>query len=126
MNPRKVRRTEDYHFYSLMELFEYFSNFLSREETDSAVRESAHGFVLRQFETEEGTRLQFVKRCEFAMDLLAQLKEVGVYPGFKKSNRERGGSRSPFERFISAFRGQKYVQVEKPSAWMGGQCSEIE
>lgn len=90
MIPIKDRRSEDYHFYSLMELFEYFSNFLSREEMDTVVRESAQGFVPRQFESEEGTRLQFVKKCEYGMDTLAQLKEAGVYTGLKAFNKEKG------------------------------------
>ncbi len=94
MNPRKERRSEEYHFYSLMELFEYFSNFLSREEMDTVVRESAQGFVPRQYETEEVTRLQFVRKCEYAMDTLAQLKEAGVYTGLKEFNKERGESTS--------------------------------
>lgn len=91
---KRERRSEDYHFYSLLELFEYFANFLSREEIDTAVRESAQGFVPRQFETEEMTRLQFVKKCEYAMDTLAQLKEAGVYGGLKAFNQERGNPKS--------------------------------
>lgn len=90
----KERRSEDYHFYSLMELFEYYSNFLSREEMDTVIRESAQGFVPHQFESEEMTRLQFVKKCEYGMDTLAQLKDAVVYTGLKEFNQDRGESQS--------------------------------
>lgn len=33
--PKEERRSDGYHFYSLLELCEYFSNFLSREEMDT-------------------------------------------------------------------------------------------
>ena len=90
MNPNKDRRSEDYNFHSLMALFEYFSNSLSSEEMDNVVRESSQGFSPRQFESEEITRLQFLKKCEYGMDTLAQLKEVGVYTGLKDFKREEG------------------------------------
>lgn len=86
---KRDRRSEDFHFYSLLELFDYFSNFLSSEEMDTAVRESAQGFTPRQFETDEMIRLQFVKKCEFVMDTLAQLKEAGVYTRLEEFNEER-------------------------------------
>ncbi len=89
MKMKKERRSEEHHFYSLMELFEFFSNFLSLEEMDTVVRESAQGFVARHFESEERTRLQFVKKCEYAMDMVAQLKEAGDRTGLKEFRSER-------------------------------------
>jgi len=77
------KRSEVYHFNSLLELFENFSTCLSTIEMDLVVRESAQNFVSRQLESKERTRLQFVKKCEFGMRTLIKLKGEELFPRLK-------------------------------------------
>src|SRR5262245_55868688 len=61
------RRTGRYTFTSMKALVNYFGTWLSEEEIDGMVKHAKIGFAIRSGATEEETRLQFLKKCEYSM-----------------------------------------------------------
>ena len=61
------RRTGRYTFTSLKALRGYFGAWLAEEEIEELVETAKIGFVQRAGCSEEETRLQFLKKCEYQM-----------------------------------------------------------
>ena len=80
-DPGAERRTNIYRFHTLLELLEYFSEFLSAQQMEAVIRDSARVFMEREWASEQETRLQFVKKCEYLMEALVALKESAVRHG---------------------------------------------
>ena len=59
------RRTDRYTFTSLKALNRYFSAWLPEEEIEDLVNEAKGGFKTRNGCSDEETRLQFLKKCEY-------------------------------------------------------------
>ena len=76
--PGSERRNAEYRFQSLLELLEYYSEFLSDQQCEAVIRDSARVFVERGYVSEQETRLQFVKKCEYLMEALVAMKEVSI------------------------------------------------
>jgi hypothetical protein len=70
------RRNNIYRFHTLMELLDHFSEFLSAQQMEAVVRDAAKVFVERDWASEQETRLQFVKKCEYIMEALVTMKEA--------------------------------------------------
>jgi hypothetical protein len=65
--PLDERRTDNYTFTNMKGLFRYFSNWLDDEDIDAVIEQSKQGFVHRAGCDEEITKLQFIKKCEYAL-----------------------------------------------------------
>lgn len=65
--PLDERRTSRYTFTSLKALRGYFSAWLPEEEIEELVENAKIGFTRRAGCSEEETRLQFLKKCEYQM-----------------------------------------------------------
>jgi hypothetical protein len=61
------RRTHRYTFTSMKALRGYFSTWLPEERIEELVENAKIGFVPRSGNSEEETRLQFLKKCEYQM-----------------------------------------------------------
>jgi len=73
-NARDERRNDTYRFHTLLELLDHYSEFLSAQQMEAVVRDAAKVFVERHWASEQETRLQFVKKCEFIMEALLTMK----------------------------------------------------
>lgn len=83
-DPGADRRNNIYRFHTLLELLEHFSDFLSAQQMEAVIRDSARVFVEREWASEQETRLQFIKKCEYLMEALVAMKESSVRHGLPK------------------------------------------
>lgn len=65
--PLDERRTDNYTFTNLKGLIRYFSSWLDEEEIDEVIEQSKSGFKVRSGCGPEETRLQMIKKCEYAL-----------------------------------------------------------
>lgn len=65
--PVVERRTDRYTFTSRKALDRYFSAWLDKDEIEAIVESARTGFIVREGCGEELTRLQFLKKCEYAL-----------------------------------------------------------
>lgn len=75
------RRNDIYLFHTLFELLEYYAEFLSAQQMETVIRDSAQLFVERGSASERETRLQYIKKCEQLMEALVSMKESGLRHG---------------------------------------------
>lgn len=75
------RRNDIYRFHTLQEMLEYFSDFLSAQQMEAVIRDSARVFVEREWASEQESRLQFIKKCEYVMEALVAMKEGALRHG---------------------------------------------
>lgn len=61
------RRTDNYTFTNLKGLIRYFSSWLEEEEIDAVIENSKTGFKIRAGCGPEETKLQMIKKCEYAL-----------------------------------------------------------
>lgn len=61
------RRTNRYTFTSMKALQGYFSTWLAEEDIRQVVEDAKVGFIVRRGASQEETRLQFLKKCEYCM-----------------------------------------------------------
>jgi hypothetical protein len=61
------RRTDNYTFTNLKGLVRYFSTWLDEEDIDEVIENSKVGFVVRAGSSNEATKLQLIKKCEYAL-----------------------------------------------------------
>jgi hypothetical protein len=61
------RRTDNYTFTNLKGLVRYFSTWLEEEDIDEVVKNSKQGFTVRAGCDNEETKLQLLKKCEYAL-----------------------------------------------------------
>ena len=61
------RRTSNYTFTNLKGLIRYFSTWLEEEEIDEVIEKSKQGFVVRTGCSSEETKLQMIKKVEYAL-----------------------------------------------------------
>jgi hypothetical protein len=61
------RRTDNYTFTNLKGLVRYFSTWLDEEDIDEVVKNSKQGFTVRAGCDNEETKLQLLKKCEYAL-----------------------------------------------------------
>jgi hypothetical protein len=65
--PLDERRTDNYTFTNMKGLIRFFSSWLDAEEIGEVIEDSKHGFVIRSGATPEETRLQMIKKVEYAL-----------------------------------------------------------
>ena len=65
--PLDERRTDNYTFTNMKGLVRYFSTWLDEEEIDEVIRASKAGFTVRAGCDNEVTKLQMIKKCEYAL-----------------------------------------------------------
>lgn len=65
--PLDERRTNRYTFTSVKALSRYFSAWLAKEEIEAMVDEAKIGFKNRHGCSDDETRLQFLKKCEYSL-----------------------------------------------------------
>jgi hypothetical protein len=80
-DPRQDRRDNIYRFHTLHELLDLYSDFLSTHQMEAVIRDSGRIFVERDTASEQETRLQFIKKCEYIMETLVSMKEAGIRHG---------------------------------------------
>jgi hypothetical protein len=61
------RRTDNYTFTHLKGLIRYFSSWLDGEEIQEVIENSKIGFTVRAGCDAEETKLQMIKKCEYAL-----------------------------------------------------------
>ena len=61
------RRTDNYTFTNLKGLIRYFSTWLETEDIEQVIEDSKVGFVVRSGCGPEETKLQMIKKCEYAL-----------------------------------------------------------
>ena len=61
------RRTDNYTFINLKGLVRYFSTWLETEDIEQVIEDSKVGFVVRAGCGPEETKLQMIKKCEYAL-----------------------------------------------------------
>ena len=61
------RRTNNYTFTNLKGLIRYFSTWLEKDEIDEVIEDSKQGFIVRAGCTQEETKLQMIKKVEYAL-----------------------------------------------------------
>jgi hypothetical protein len=83
-DPGAERRNNIYRFHTLLELLEHYSEFLSAQQMEAVIRDSARVFVEREWASDQETRLQFIKKCENLMEALVAMKESSVRHGLPK------------------------------------------
>ncbi len=59
-------------------MLEHYSEFLSAQQMEAVIRDSARVFVEREWASEQETRLQFIKKCEYLMEALVAMKESAL------------------------------------------------
>ena len=74
-SPGNERRNSIYRFQTLLELLEHYSQFLSAQQMEAVIRDSARVFVDRSLIGEQETRLQFIKKCEYIMEALVTMRQ---------------------------------------------------
>jgi hypothetical protein len=65
--PVEERRTDRYTFTSRKALDRYFSAWVDEDEIEEVVEAARIGFIVRKGCDEALTRLQFLKKCEYAL-----------------------------------------------------------
>ena len=80
-DPGSDRRNNIYRFHTLLELLDHYSEFLSAQQMEAVIRDSARVFVERDWASEQETRLQFIKKCEYIMEALVSMKEATLKHG---------------------------------------------
>ncbi len=78
------RRNNIFRFHTLLELLGHYSDFLSAQQMEAVIRDSARVFVERDWASEQQTRLQFIKKCEYIMEALVSMKEATVRHGMEE------------------------------------------
>ncbi len=73
---RNDRRDDIYRFQVLSGLLDCYADFLSAQQMETVVRDSARIFVERDSASERETCLQFIKKCECIMEALVSMKEA--------------------------------------------------
>jgi hypothetical protein len=76
-DPVEERRTDRYTFTSRKALNRYFSAWMEEEEIEEVVEAAKIGFIVRKGCDEELTRLQFLKKCEYALVRLIRSGALG-------------------------------------------------
>jgi hypothetical protein len=61
------RRTDNYTFTSMKGLVRYFTTWLDEEEISEVIENSKTGFIVRKGCGPEETKLQMIKKCEYAL-----------------------------------------------------------
>jgi hypothetical protein len=61
------RRTDNYTFTNMKGLVRYFSTWLDEEDIDEVIQASKSGFTIRTGSGKEETKLQMIKKCEYAL-----------------------------------------------------------
>jgi hypothetical protein len=61
------RRTDNYTFTSIKGLSRYFESFLDEEEIEEVIENAKIGFLIRGETSNEETKLQLIKKCEYAL-----------------------------------------------------------
>jgi hypothetical protein len=61
------RRTDNYTFTTLKGLVRYFSTWLEEEDIDEVIQGSKAGFTIRAGCDSGETKLQLIKKCEYAL-----------------------------------------------------------
>ncbi len=61
------RRTDNYTFTNMKGLIRYFSSWLDDEDIDEVIENSKVGFTVRIGCSNEETKLQMIKKCEYAL-----------------------------------------------------------
>ena len=61
------RRTGNYTFTNLKGLIRYFSTWLEKDEIEEVIEGSKRGFVVRTGCSQEETKLQMIKKVEYAL-----------------------------------------------------------
>ncbi len=61
------RRTSNYTFTSMKGLSHYFSSWLEEEEVHQVIENAKVGFTIRDGISNEETKLQMIKKCEYAL-----------------------------------------------------------
>jgi hypothetical protein len=61
------RRTDNYTFTSMKGLVRYFKTWLEEEEIAAVIEDSKNGFIVRKGCGPEETKLQMIKKCEYAL-----------------------------------------------------------
>lgn len=61
------RRTDNYTFLNMKGLVRYFSTWLDEEDIDEVIQASKTGFTVRAGCDNEETKLQMIKKCEYAL-----------------------------------------------------------
>jgi hypothetical protein len=61
------RRTDHYTFTNMKGLIRYFSTWLDEEDIQQVIENSKEGFIVRSGCGPEETRLQMIKKCEYAL-----------------------------------------------------------
>ena len=61
------RRTENYTFTSMKGLVRYFTTWLDKEEISEVIENSKIGFTVRKGCDADETKLQMIKKCEYAL-----------------------------------------------------------
>ena len=64
-----------------MELLEQYGEFLSAQQMEAVIRDSARVFAERDWASEQETRLHFIKKCEYIMEALVAMKEATLRHG---------------------------------------------
>ncbi len=72
MSHRIERRTVGCRFQSLQDLITYYRCYLPESQIDMMILEAGRNFVSRTYGTPEQERLQFIRRCEAALEAKAQ------------------------------------------------------
>jgi hypothetical protein len=61
------RRTDNYTFTNLKGMVRYFSTWLDEEDIDEVIQSSKSGFTVRAGCDKKETKLQMIKKCEYAL-----------------------------------------------------------
>ena len=61
------RRTDSYTFTNMKGMIRYFSTWLDEEDIDEVIENSKVGFTVRIGCSNEETKLQMIKKCEYAL-----------------------------------------------------------
>lgn len=77
------RRNTVFRFQTLLELLSHYSEFLTAQQMEAVTRDSARIFVERDWASEQQTRLEFIKKCEYIMEALVSMKEATVKHGIE-------------------------------------------
>jgi hypothetical protein len=61
------RRTDSYTFTSMKGLIRYFTTWLDEEDISQVIEDSKTGFIIRTGCDADETKLQMIKKCEYAL-----------------------------------------------------------
>ena len=71
---RNERRNNIYRFHTLLEMLDHYGQSLSAQQMEAVIRDTAKVFLERDWASEQETRLQFIKKCEYVMEALVTMK----------------------------------------------------